>query len=385
MHRLSSSSTFHGSEIGTSESDVRHSDTSGSSYETAASDYSDCTKPTKSPFFRDDTCCGSTEHDLNEKDAKYQTALHPENPRSSVGTYASTIGLNDENAEEDESMYGRAVLERPQETYASEAVPASPADFAELFPSQRKISIKHDDSTSDGNMNLRLDTLVQTYDGTTQPVTLFHLRLHDLKKREFSLRRYSRDSGREVCHSVRKYQIPAAERRPSFQRSISNVLASMMSKTDAKTVNASQLQRSDSGYESIASRRSLEVEPSPAPAANPGLRNAQIPTNTTKLEFSNYAQVDVKRRGTKSSKRYEFEYWGTKYMWKRVSDKYDTLGEMSYFLYKANHDHILARIVPRPLAAAQACEERSKGGWIPPSTMWIDYEQILQSQSEIAE
>ncbi|MBE7181245.1 MAG: hypothetical protein INR71_08560, partial [Terriglobus roseus] len=35
--------------------------------------------------------------------------------------------------------------------------PATPSDFAELFPSSRELLIRHDDTTVDGNMNLRVD------------------------------------------------------------------------------------------------------------------------------------------------------------------------------------------------------------------------------------
>ncbi|RAL65797.1 hypothetical protein DID88_005462 [Monilinia fructigena] len=60
----------------------------------------------------------------------------------------------------------------------------------------------------------------------------------------------------------------------------------------------------------------------------------KTPTNTTKLEFSNYAQIDVKRRGTKALKRYEFEYWGHSYSWKRVMEKDGEGKAISYHLFK---------------------------------------------------
>ncbi|KAK4964112.1 hypothetical protein LTR28_004044, partial [Elasticomyces elasticus] len=77
--------------------------------------------------------------------------------RTSVDTYASTIpSCND--LQEDVSEY--EVPAYRQDYCYSDALPATPQDFAELFPSHRRLLIRHDDSTLDGNMNLRIDCQV---------------------------------------------------------------------------------------------------------------------------------------------------------------------------------------------------------------------------------
>src|SRR5438045_7130949 len=107
------------------------------------------------------------------------------------------------------------------------------------FPSSRRLLIQHDDSTLDGNMNLRIET---EHNGGKPPHQLFHLRMHDLKSRQFSFRRHCRESGREVCHCNRKLALPLVE-RPGLQRSVSNALANLVSKQDLKRENSFSLKR----------------------------------------------------------------------------------------------------------------------------------------------
>jgi hypothetical protein len=125
------------------------------------------------------------------------------------------------------------------------ARPSSPQEFAKLFPSLNRLSIRHDEFTPDGNMSLRIDTVVTGRRRTA--IQLFHLRMYDLAKREFSLRRYCRDSGREVCNSKRLYAGPASchstrgkhqkkeekeeSNRPSLQRSMSSAFKSLGGKS----------------------------------------------------------------------------------------------------------------------------------------------------------
>ena len=305
----------------------------------------------------------------------------PSSRRSSV---ASTV----ESEEEQERPDDPPEYDLPEysaQPYESSAVVSTPSDFSELFPSNRRLIIRHDDSTLDGNMNLRLDTEVPIH-GQDCDMTLFHLRMHDLKNREFSLRRYCRDSGREVCHSVRKHRKPAAERRPGIQRSLSNALHSMRPKPEQRSSTSptvASLKRNDSGYGSMHSVD--DEEERPKTAGDGGKPQEQSPTNTIKLEFSNYAQVDVKRTGVKGSKRHEFEYWGVNYAWKRVSRKDRGFKETSYHLTKAGSDRVLAYIMPARLTSQQADEERNKGGWIPPCSMQIADEQIIRSQKDVSD
>ncbi|KAL8812584.1 MAG: hypothetical protein Q9223_002724 [Gallowayella weberi] len=301
-----------------------------------------------------------------------------EDPRSSAETYASTVPSV---TDLDDELPPFEVPESLDEPLASTAEPSTPHEFAEYFPSGRKLLIRHDDSTLDGNMNLRVDTEIRDAGTPRLDLTLFHLRMHDLKNREFSLRRYCRDSGREVCHSSRKYTKPAAISRPGLQRSMGSALSSFRSKTEPKNATKTSLKRHDSGYDSMLDEdMSLEAE-----KQNPKSRSLPLPTNTTQLEFSNYAHLDVKRRGAKTSKRYEFEYWGTSYCWKRVAVKVGQFQEVSYHLINTGTAATVAHIVPATMTPAELQEEEDKGGWVPPCLMWISDQGILSGLTDVAD
>lgn len=352
------------------------------SYETNPTEYSD-----RRPSLAHSETCGArvesgdrdyfaTQHHSD----RYET--HP--PRDSVNTYAST---SEEDLGEDlDDMPEYQVPQYRHEPLPSEAIPTTPRDFAELFPTGKRISIRHDDATIDGNMNLRVDTQVEERGHRKQSYTLFHLRMQDLRTREFSLRRYCRESGREVCHSIRKYQKPPAEKRPVLQRA-STALASLV-KSDSRPSTSSGLKRSDSGYESVPGMvEEDEAEADPRPkAVGYAKGRALIPTNTIKLEFSNYAHLDVKRRGAKSYKRYAFEYWGHDYSWKRIVKKENNHEIISYYLVRDDNDkEPLAHICPVRLTSQEAHEEQARGGWVPPCYMRITDEQILRSDTDISE
>ena len=300
--------------------------------------------------------------------------------RSSVDTYASTTPSELDFEDED------PVYEEPDyiyESYTPLAVPSTPPEFAQYFPSKRRMCIRHD-NTIDGNMNLRIDTEANDKAGKRVDLTLFHLRMHDLKSRDFSLRRYCRESGREVCHSSRKYTKPATEKRPGLQRSMSNALASLRSKSENKMATVTSLKRSDSGYDSM-SEDEESVKPGRLGLKGSKSSSLPLPTNTTKLEFSNYAHIDLKRRGAKSSKRYEFEYWGEAYAWKRAVKKVGKSKEISYHLYNTETLVPVAHIVPTPMTPAEAYEEERKGGWVPPCSMWISDGKVLAGSTDVAE
>lgn len=295
-------------------------------------------------------------------------------PRASVATYASTVPSEDDFEEETEFYH---VPEDDDERFETTAIPSTPPDFAKYFPSTRRLNIKHDDATMDGNMNLRVDTEIRGPDGHRMDLTLFHLRMHDLRSREFSLRRYCRDSGREVCHSSRKYAKPTAARRPGFHRSMSNALT-FRSKSETKTPANTSFKRHDSGYGSSFDEE-MAVETTRQPSTIPLL------TNSIHLEFSNYAHVDVSRRGVKASKRYEFEYWGTNYTWKRVARRTGSFNETSYHLINTETSHPVAHIVPATLTVAESREEDAKGGWVPPCSLWISDDTIVKGLKDVAE
>jgi hypothetical protein len=310
----------------------RHSDSDRSdhSFSTAPTLYS--MRP--QPPHRHQTCDGRVERCYDEPSFDYY-----EDPNLSTETYVSTIISEDEEFSEDEEP-AYELYDFPEEEHQfdpiRDAISSTPKDFASLFPSSRRLSIRHDDSTIDGNMNLRVDTQVNKLN-----CTLFHLKMQDLKSREFSLRRYGRDSGREVCHSVRKYQTPVSERRPALQKSFTSALAPFKKHTDSRASVAGSLKRSASGYGSI--------------------------------------------RGAGSSKRYEFEYWGVNYSWKRHVTQDGTFEEVSYQLLRDDKPTPLAHIVPVPLTTSQAEDEARKGGWIPPCSMWITGEEIFDALPDVAE
>ncbi|EEP77789.1 conserved hypothetical protein [Uncinocarpus reesii 1704] len=201
--------------------------------------------------------------------------------------------------------------------------------------------------------------------------------------RKFSLRRYCRQSGREVCHSLRKYRrAPGEKRGASFPWT---GFPSFWPKSNAQRNPRIDLRRQDSGYKSgleedaISQRKECAIDDTPFPQDEPS------PTNTIKLEFSNYAHVDIERRGSRISKRYDYEYWSTKYQWRR-SIQHDTCSEtLSYHLYDLNKPKPVAHIVPESLAPMEALDEESKGGWVPPSSIWISDASIFEKMSDIAE
>ncbi|KAK4544041.1 hypothetical protein LTR36_004539 [Oleoguttula mirabilis] len=352
-------------------SESSYESSSEKSYQTQPTDYSSSPSKRPPPHVQYNPC----ESKVSDAPRQYFDDRAPqESPRSSADTYASTTPSEEEEPLEEIPEYD--VPEYTARPYESRVIPATPADFSELFPSRRRLAIRHDDSTLDGNMNLRVDTEVPIQ-GLKSDMTLFHLRMHDLKEREFSLRRYCRDSGREVCHTTRKQQKATAQKRPGFQRSLSNALNSMRPKSESRAPTLANLQRNDSGYASTHSV-DFDEDKRPRSSGHGATPQQQLSTDTLKLEFSNYAQVDVKRTGAKGSKRYEFEYWGKTYAWRRIVRKDGAVKEIDYHLTKAGSDQVLAYIVPVSLTPAQVQEEQNKGGWIPPCAMWLADESLVR-------
>ncbi|RAR13704.1 hypothetical protein DDE83_002889 [Stemphylium lycopersici] len=375
-------------------------DNSSRSYETAPTEYSDRSYETAPTEYSDrrpslaysETCHPRADgrgHGHDYFVAQHEAERYPQPPpRSSVETYASTS--EEDLADDFDDMPDYDVPVYRHEPLGCDAIPTTPRDFGELFPTSKRISIRHDDSTLDGNMNLRVDTQVEERGHRKQNYTLFHLRMQDLRTRQFSLRRYCRDSGREVCHSTRKYQKPAAEMRPVLQRA-STALASLV-KSDSRPSTSSGLKRADSGYDSVhfGVRPNHDDEPAESRPKAVGYSKgrALIPTNTIKLEFSNYAHLDVKRRGAKSYKKYAFEYWGNDYSWKRIVKKQgrDQQESVSYYLVRDDNDkEPLAHICPVRVTPSEAHEEAARGGWVPPCYMRITDEKILGLDSDISD
>ncbi|OJD18120.1 hypothetical protein AJ78_01838 [Emergomyces pasteurianus Ep9510] len=302
--------------------------------------------------------------------------------RESTDTYTSTL-LSEAEEDVSNEIPIELVADR-YEDFPSNAIPSSPPSFGELFPSTRRLLIRHDDTTIDGNMNLRIDTIAPQPGGRQCEIILFHLRMHDLRNRKFSLRRYCRDSGREVCHSTRKFHYPSAEMLTALQRPLTNAFSTLRSKSDSISPTTSGLWRQDSGYKS-ASEYPETADSRRYSIGALSRSKSPEPTNTIQLEFSNYAHVDVKRRGPRGSKHYDFEYWSTRYQWKRTSRKDGDSKEISFDLYHTAKSKPVAHISPEPLTPLEALEEKSKGGWVPPCSLWISDPSLYESMKDVAD
>lgn len=302
-------------------------------------------------------------------------------PKVSVETYASSAPSEAPEQDQDQDLPPYDVPYDGYEIVAPKPLASSPQEFAEYFPSTQRLCIRHDDSTLDGNMNLRVDTKARTYDGGDVDLTLFHLRMHDLKRREFSLRRYCRDSGREICHSSMKCTKPSMMKRPGLQRSMSNALSSLRSKSDSKIPTVKGLKRQDSGYDTMHENEFDNEDEVSSPKNSSKL---QVSTDTILLEFSNYAHLEIRRQGAKASERYEFEYWGTKYAWKRITVASGNFKEISYHLCNTKTSTSLAHIVPIPQSSSDIQEEVAKGGWVPPCALILE-EAVIGQSTDLAE
>ena len=294
--------------------------------------------------------------------------------------FASTVSLDSctsapASSESDEADHAQQILPAPHppppQYSAPEVLPATSSDFAELFPSSRRLAIRHDDTTLDGNLNLRVDAPITTIRGMQRDITLFHLRMYDLRSRDFSLRRYCRYSGREVCHCARKSRKSVLRARPNIQRSLSSAFAAMMPKSESKT-QQSLLGRQDSGYDPVTDKADNDTDEHPERphSSNSNKAPAKDAADCISIEYSNYAHLDIKRRGFKADKRYDFEYWGSSYSWHRTTQKMGSAREVSYHLTRRDGS-LVARIFPEPLSEDQALDEMEKGGWVPPCSLHI--------------
>ncbi|KAI5920218.1 hypothetical protein F4810DRAFT_445780 [Camillea tinctor] len=304
-------------------------------------------------------------------------------PRSSVETYSSQASYDESEDLDMEDVDDSEIPPLPiyqHEIEETNVRPSNPEDFAALFPSMNRLSIRHDDFTTDGNMNLRVDTVVSGRRRRT--IQLFHLRMYDLAKREFSFRRYCRDSGREICNSKRKYLEPSHTARPNLPRSMSNAMKHLAARPQlsrsptsnsifpckSRPGTSHSTAEADDEFTDTCSRISMDKKP----------KARSVPTNTIKLEFSNYARVDIGRRGSKNAKRYEFEWWGHKYAWRRVVDK--LTNTVSFHLMKDGSNNApIAHIVPETRAPNQVSIDERAGGWVPPCHMWFSDEDMIDA------
>lgn len=311
--------------------------------------------------------------------------------QDSVSTYVSTAEEDRAEEEEEEEIPEEPhyeVFDRRLEYFPTDPIPSNPQTFADLFPSSRRLLIRHDDATLDGNMNLRVDTVVPHRAGYQVDVTLFHLRMYDLFSRKFSFRRYCRDSGREVCRSERK-KTPGLNKR--LAHSCSVALATLRpgfgGGGGANGTGSEQLKRHRHS-ESRPAKQDVILEVAGPNAHADDTHDRRSPecfTDTTMLEFSNYAHVEVKRRNAGISKFYEYEYWTTKYQWRKECRREGGLRNASYYLVDMYTSKTVAHLVPDILTPMEAIEEESKGGWVPPSSIWISDPAVYEKMSDVAE
>ncbi|KAF3767972.1 hypothetical protein M406DRAFT_254393 [Cryphonectria parasitica EP155] len=338
-------------------------------------------------------------------------------PRSSVDTYASTDS-SDEDEEEVVALEREGDLARgrgcdyipPLPSYYHEitepnVLASTPREFAELYPSMDRLSIRHDDFTTDGNMNLRVDTMAahNRRNGKRVAVQLFHLRMYDLAKREFSLRRYCRESGREVCNSKRREDHDvslSSNGRPTLQRSMSTAMKSLARPHHMRRHNSSggssslsnpAAAQGDSTKRPATSHSDTSVDAGSVSSWSSGggdhhkQGQPRPSSNAIKLEFSNYARVDVERKGSnKKNTRYEFAWWGHKYMWKRVVEKH-LEGVVSFHLIRDGQPNPVAHIVPETRSPNQVEDDERAGGWVPPCFMWINDHGVLDAATDVAD
>ncbi|KAI1821954.1 hypothetical protein F4861DRAFT_426658 [Xylaria intraflava] len=368
----------------TSTQNTRQSSDSYESGSTSPSSLYDSPRPsTKGSSLRSPPSRSVSYHE----DLSPATSLYP---RSSVETYSSRASYDeDEDSDLDDNIDYPEIPPLPVYRHEIEDInvrASTPEDFAALFPSMNKLIIRHDDLTPDGNMNLRVDTVVSGRRKKT--IQLFHLRMRDLNRREFSLRRYCRESGREVCNSKRKYVDSTETHHPKLPKSVSTAMRTLTCRPTLRRSSTSSSLFSSARSRPGTSHSIMGADDENLHGFEHSLMQEQkqkarlVPTNVIKLEFSNYARVDVQRRGHKA-KTYEFEWWQHKYSWRRVADK--LTGTISFHLFCDGNRTPVAHIVPESRTPNQIVIDEQAGGWVPPYHMWISDRGLIDVQTDVAD
>ena len=117
----------------------------------------------------------------------------------------------------------------------------------------------------------------------------------------------------------------------------------------------------------------------------PSERRESSPESTNKISmaFSTCAMVDIYRTGFGKNKRYEFEYWGTSYIWSRRSGDPQSNTATSYSLYKSSSKNItLAHIRVQQSDELEIRAGHPAGGWIPRALMRITDEQVISPENK---
>jgi hypothetical protein len=208
-------------------------------------------------------------------------------------------------------------------------------------------------------------------------IQLLHLRMHNWKERDFSFRRYCRYSGREICHIVLKKLKSSpmkSKSSPRLERSFSNTFNKIRRKA-----SMASFRRTGSGRGSISSRASSRHSSVASSCEHdnfaggdeelPSTIDVAYNAKTIQLKFSNYAQIDLKRCGSKSRRRYEYELWGYSYIWKSERLAGDTAP--LYYLTEGDSSAPLEHIIPVLQSISQQREEERIGSWVHPCSFWV--------------
>ncbi|RWA07277.1 hypothetical protein EKO27_g7823 [Xylaria grammica] len=243
---------------------------------------------------------------------------------------------------------------------------STPEDFAALFPSLNPFTIGHDNFSSDGNMNLVVDVPFPTRRKPGKRIQLFHLRMVNLSKREFSLRRYYRASGREISWSRRKYV--ELDTRPILQRSFKRVVERLSDRSTSHEFEP----------DIIDARDSLAATGGYSPWASVDNHIGDVkdfkPADVIRLGFNNYSTIEIEYVSSRKGRTYQFSFWQREYTWNRVVD--ESLISLHLFEGRQKKDP-LASIIPIATSPEQIRAHEATGGWVPPHQMQFIEESLL--------
>ena len=249
-------------------------------------------------------------------------------------------------------------------------------NFSSLFPSCETLFLNHDQGVDDSHMTLSIATA--TSQGLGPRVQLFYMKMNDLKKRDFSLRRYHRTSGREVCRTSRVFR-KIVRKRPRVRRSISNSVSSIHSMSSGRGGLSGSQTSSQSGAESPSGWSDYSVASNLNTNSKRPRRTSSSPepTNHIAIDFSDHTHVELSRTGIGRVRNYDFEYWGSKYRWRRTRRKRESLGtELRYSLRSPPQEQVLAHISIEESLESQQVPNKAKRDWIPQARMRITDKEI---------
>ena len=110
------------------------------------------------------------------------------------------------------------------------------------------------------------------------------------------------------------------------------------------------------------------------------------PTKKISMEFSDYAVAEIYRTGFGVNRRYEFEYWGTKYIWSRRGGNSQIETAASYSLSRwSSRDIVIAHIRVQQTDEFEIRAGHSAGGWIPRALMRLTDEQVISGENKMGD